>query len=530
MISYFLTAKETDEFEGGEYPSDVTRKSEALLRSLEKTSGLKFRADDAAGEGGAGERREKESTTTTTTTTSKPKPPPTRASAIRDWLVFGGGSSLGGVEAENDLADGIDFIRTNRFELNAYYKPIPLRAVIAGFRAYSARRLRNAGFRAVKDDATGAVLWTRGVDVNTNRRGGDGSDPDADAAAASDDDDGEKTKTRRRRVDAEPYDPIVFLHGLGIGIAPYADWITSLPRDRPVVAPEWPNISYGADVGHRYPHPGEFADFLERATTEAAREARAALAEGEPKRGKKERMTTTLPPRRHTCDVIAHSYGTVVLTAFRRHHPDSVRRCVYVDPVCFLPSFGSYLRYGHDDHLATWTEMLEHLSSRAADPGEPMSVANLVLASWFVKGDANVQQLMKRLIFPHESWERGPLCERDMVVLSGLDDIVASDEIHARFTRAWPKCAVVVQPQWQHGGFLLEPDPDGVNAGIVNFATGSTPRAGARGAGAGAATGGVKRAWQMAFAKRKKRNDGAAAAARGKTKSDAEDAAAAAAA
>ena len=49
MISYFLTAKETDEFEGGEYPSDVTRKSEALLRSLEKTSGLKFRADDAAG-------------------------------------------------------------------------------------------------------------------------------------------------------------------------------------------------------------------------------------------------------------------------------------------------------------------------------------------------------------------------------------------------------------------------------------------------------------------------------------------------
>ena len=92
--------------------------------------------------------------------------------------------------------------------------------------------------------------------------------------------------------------------------------------------------------------------------------------------------------------------------------------------------------------------------------------------------------------------------------MSGLDDIVASAEIAHRFRNAWPKCSVrlfqsrvtvrairltacfvfclqvLTQPQWQHGGFLLEPDPDGVNAGIVNFATGSTPRAGARGAGA----------------------------------------------
>jgi len=40
-----------------------------------------------------------------------------------------------------------------------------------------------------------------------------------------------------------------------------------------------------------------------------------------------------------------------LLMGFRRHRPQSVRRCVYIDPVCFLPSFGSYLRYAYDDHL-----------------------------------------------------------------------------------------------------------------------------------------------------------------------------------
>jgi len=82
------------------------------------------------------------------------------------------------------------------------------------------------------------------------------------------------------------------------------------------------------------------------------------------------------------------------------------------------------------------------------------------------------------------------------VVLSGLDDIVASAEIAHRFRNAWPKCSVrlfqsrvtvrairltpcfvfclqvLTQPQWQHGGFLLEPDPDGINARIVRFVEG----------------------------------------------------------
>ena len=34
-----------------------------------------------------------------------------------------------------------------------------------------------------------------------------------------------------------------------------------------MVAPEWPNISYGRDRCYRYPTPTEFADFLKRSVT-----------------------------------------------------------------------------------------------------------------------------------------------------------------------------------------------------------------------------------------------------------------------
>ena len=193
--------------------------------------------------------------------------------------------------------------------------------MIAGFRAYSARRLRNAGFRAVKDGrhGRGAVDAGGGCEYETVAAATvriPTPTPTPLRTTTTGEDEDASSSSRRGAVRSDRISP----RPRHSGIAPYADWIASLPRDRPVVAPEWPNISYGADVGHRYPHPGEFCGFS-RTRDDGGRRARRgrALAEGEPKRGKKERMTTT--PRRHTCDVIAHSYGSVVLTAFRRHQP-----------------------------------------------------------------------------------------------------------------------------------------------------------------------------------------------------------------
>ena len=411
-------------------------------------------------------------------------------SAVRDFLVDGGGGSQGGVETSRSVgaggADGADFIRTNRFEMHAYYKPIAFQALIAAFRAAANAKLRSAGFERKRDPATRIVVWTRPPKANEN------AESDALASAS----------------DFDRYDPLVFLHGLGIGIAPYADYVCALPDHRPVVAPEWPNISYSwDDRSHEYPSPSEISAFLERSTRRAAEDALARDLRG----SDATQDAIVRRARDVRCDVIAHSYGTVCLTAFRRHYPKSVRRCAYVDPVCFLPSFGSYLRYGFDHHLSGWRALFAHLSARANDPREPMSFGNLVLASWFVKGDASTQQLMKRLLFPHEAWERGPLGEDDMVVLSGLDEIVGAAEIAARFGEAWPECATVLQKQWQHGGFLLEPDPERVNDAIVAHATGG--KVGEHGQ---KKPGLVKRAWRAGFAKRRPGKSKSERSARGR--------------
>ena len=98
-----------------------------------------------------------------------------------------------------------------------------------------------------------------------------------------------------------------------------------------------------------------------------------------------------------------------------------------------------------------------------------MDFMNVFMSTWFVKGDPSTQHLMKRLLFPQESWERGPLGERDCLVLSGKDEIVPSEDIRNTFQKTWPKTAIFYQGQWQHGGFLLEEDPEKVNEALLKF-------------------------------------------------------------
>ena len=59
--------------------------------------------------------------------------------------------------------------------------------------------------------------------------------------------------------------------------------------------------------------------------------------------------------------------------------------------------------------------------------------------------------------------------ERDCLVLSGKDEIVPSEDIRNTFQKTWPKTAIFYQGQWQHGGFLLEEDPEKVNEALLKF-------------------------------------------------------------
>jgi hypothetical protein len=75
------------------------------------------------------------------------------------------------------------------------------------YRWYGKIRLERAGFVRTHDASTDCDLWVRprvGED-------GDGLNPD----------------------DPNRHDPVVFLHGLGVGLAPYADYVADhLPKVR----------------------------------------------------------------------------------------------------------------------------------------------------------------------------------------------------------------------------------------------------------------------------------------------------------
>ena len=170
------------------------------------------------------------------------------------------------------------------------------------------------------DEKTGVVLWTREASSTSESCS---SSENTDDDEGDDDVNEKKKKKKKNEKNPNRHVPVVFLHGLGVGVGPYSSWIIErLPKDRTILCPEWPNISYGIERGHEYPTPRELAQFLRTSVENAI---------------KKVKNKTQLTTSEIKCDCIGHSYGTVVLTGFRRYCRDVVRRSVFIDPVCFVP-------------------------------------------------------------------------------------------------------------------------------------------------------------------------------------------------
>ena len=83
---------------------------------------------------------------------------------------------------------------------------------------------------------------------------------------------------------------------------------------------------------------------------------------------KKVKNKTTLAASEIECDCIGHSYGTVVLTGFRKYYRDVVRRSVFIDPVCFVPSFGRYLKYAFEEHLHAGFNFSSYIRTKIKKP------------------------------------------------------------------------------------------------------------------------------------------------------------------
>lgn len=101
--------------------------------------------------------------------------------------------------------------------------------------------------------------------------------------------------------------PLVFIHGLGLGIIPYIGKICRLSINRILIVPELPNMSYDL---YKFPPPSNDSIVVSLYNTLVK------LGIG-------------------LVDIIGHSYGTMIMNIFQIRYPHMCNYKTYADPTCF---------------------------------------------------------------------------------------------------------------------------------------------------------------------------------------------------
>lgn len=103
--------------------------------------------------------------------------------------------------------------------------------------------------------------------------------------------------------------PILFMHGLGVGLLPYIMFVLRLAAGRQIIVPELPHLAVG--VHRRVPDMASIVRMMCHVQDKHDGGA-----------GK--------------VALLGHSYGTLYASAFLQQHPERVACSVMMDPVCFL--------------------------------------------------------------------------------------------------------------------------------------------------------------------------------------------------
>jgi pimeloyl-ACP methyl ester carboxylesterase len=236
--------------------------------------------------------------------------------------------------------------------------------------------------------------------------------------------------------------PTVFIHGVGLGAAPYLPFLQRLRKGRQalLVALELPNCSR-CSFQEVMPSASSFRDALERLLWEA--------------------LHITAPG---SYMLVGHSLGTdfcsMVMNDPRLVHGDSPlrpARLVLMDPVCFAHEIAEAHR------LPFWTvrEALAHCGERWWRLPIQLMILLLVIR------DEYNQEATKRAIVPGtDTIFRCPasllkLCPV-LVCLSGNDQAVPAWKIHDYLREHFAELDVRIDPGLEHGGFLMPTSPSHV--------------------------------------------------------------------
>ncbi|KAK9809735.1 hypothetical protein WJX73_001115 [Symbiochloris irregularis] len=210
--------------------------------------------------------------------------------------------------------------------------------------------------------------------------------------------------------------PLVFLHGVGLGLTPYIHFIWQLMRDypmRPIVLLECPHVSLS--LCSRAVTPDVVAD----AVVEVLRRRRWQRAA-----------------------FVAHSYGTFVLSRIVQKHQSMVESMVLIDPVCMFTMFPQLLR----NFIYRLPRMQWRRGAAGIIDGLRYVVSrNLVIAEAFGRKFA----WHKVMLWPEE------MAAQTLLVLSAGDDLVPSALVQAHLQSLKTSCQVICHPTAPHGGFLF---------------------------------------------------------------------------
>ncbi|CAD7697232.1 unnamed protein product [Ostreobium quekettii] len=210
--------------------------------------------------------------------------------------------------------------------------------------------------------------------------------------------------------------PIVFLHGVGLGILPYLDFVCSLVcTGHPVIVVEYRHVAMR--LSWRIPKCSQVGDTVVSILREIGLD----------------RAT-----------FVAHSYGTFALSRILKTNPDMVQSASFIDPVCigmFLPKLLDTFVYKR----ASWESMVQ-------------------FARDFLRISVSRELGITASMCRGFEWSELNLWPEDMkgtptlVVFSGHDTLVPSPEAKHFLGLLAPDTRVLYHPGLSHGEFLGLPD------------------------------------------------------------------------
>ncbi|KDR84375.1 hypothetical protein GALMADRAFT_111650 [Galerina marginata CBS 339.88] len=239
--------------------------------------------------------------------------------------------------------------------------------------------------------------------------------------------------------------PVLFLHGLGLGLLQYHNTIQNLVNkfpDRPILIPLQPQISQ--DIFHphflkplsRHQFAGCLAGLLQKLGW-------VTLCDGEDKQ-ENEVASSLKSGAQKGVTLLSHSNGSYLHAWILKNHPEIVARSCFVDPVTFCSWEGDVCYNFFYRPCMTDMEMIIRYFV-----GTEIGVVNLLQRHFCWTSNS--------LWFEEIPHARDP--HRTLFILGGKDDIVHSERVKKYLTSHGVLKNLWYDPEGRHGQALLRSGP-----------------------------------------------------------------------